>query len=150
NYLGPDEANSGSAWPIPHGRLQPIDSSQPDQVDSCGADSPVAKRRLSGYAGTLLNDSTPHYLANRGGTLQLLLAIVVGISTGRMFDDRRRKVEASLLSKLKTKFIGLKCLKDLYHLDDDFKKAYELCANSANRGFFKNDRFLFKEKRLYV
>ncbi|RDX72137.1 hypothetical protein CR513_48421, partial [Mucuna pruriens] len=39
---------------------------------------PVAERRLSGHAGTLLNDLTRQYLANNDGTPQLLLAIVAG------------------------------------------------------------------------
>ncbi|RDY09844.1 Tf2-9, partial [Mucuna pruriens] len=37
---------------------------------------------------------------------------------------------------------------DLYMNDDDFKEAYDSCANSANEGFFTHKGFLFKEKHL--
>ncbi|RDX96092.1 Retrovirus-related Pol polyprotein from transposon 17.6, partial [Mucuna pruriens] len=56
----------------------------------------------------------------------------------------------ALLAMLETKLLGFESLKNLYVGDDDFKKAYESCANSANGGFFKHKRFLFKEKRLCV
>ncbi|RDX96487.1 Retrovirus-related Pol polyprotein from transposon 17.6, partial [Mucuna pruriens] len=56
----------------------------------------------------------------------------------------------TLLAMLKTKMLGFESLKDLYMGDDDFKEAYELCANSANGGFFRHEGFLFKENRLCV
>ncbi|RDX82510.1 hypothetical protein CR513_36679, partial [Mucuna pruriens] len=49
-----------------------------------------------------------------------------------------------LLAMLETKLL------DLYVDDDDFKEAYESCANSANGSFFKCGGFLFKENQLYV
>ncbi|RDX97298.1 hypothetical protein CR513_19940, partial [Mucuna pruriens] len=55
-----------------------------------------------------------------------------------------------LLAMLKANLLGFKRLKDLYMDDDDFKEAYESCANSANGGFFRFEGFLFKEKRLCV
>ncbi|RDX92149.1 hypothetical protein CR513_25769, partial [Mucuna pruriens] len=56
----------------------------------------------------------------------------------------------TLLAMLETKLLGFESLKDLYVGDDEFKEAYELCPNSANGGFFKQEGFLFKEKRLCV
>ncbi|RDY02850.1 hypothetical protein CR513_13650, partial [Mucuna pruriens] len=55
-----------------------------------------------------------------------------------------------LLAMLETKLLGFESLKDMYMGDDDFKKAYELCANSANGGFYKHEGFLFREKKLCV
>ncbi|RDX91966.1 hypothetical protein CR513_25969, partial [Mucuna pruriens] len=63
-------------------RLDEADSMMPTPIEPTPkADSvakwPVAKRRQSGLAGTLLSDLTPQYLANISGTLQLLLAIII-------------------------------------------------------------------------
>ncbi|RDX75671.1 hypothetical protein CR513_44425, partial [Mucuna pruriens] len=56
----------------------------------------------------------------------------------------------TLLAMLETKLLGFEHLKDLYMDDDDFKEAYESCANSTNGGFFRHEGFLFKDKRLCV
>ncbi|RDX82927.1 hypothetical protein CR513_36224, partial [Mucuna pruriens] len=55
-----------------------------------------------------------------------------------------------LLTMLEAKLLGFECIKELYLVGDDFKEVYELCANSANRDFYRHDGFLFKEKRLCV
>ncbi|RDX94820.1 hypothetical protein CR513_22758, partial [Mucuna pruriens] len=54
----------------------------------------------------------------------------------------------ALLAMLEIKLLGFGSLKNLYVEDDDFKEAYELCANSSNGGFFRHQGFLFKEKTL--
>ncbi|RDX90644.1 Tf2-6, partial [Mucuna pruriens] len=56
----------------------------------------------------------------------------------------------SLLAMLETKLLGFETLMDLYLVDNDFKEACELCANSVNGGFFRHEGFLFKEKKLCV
>ncbi|RDY05789.1 hypothetical protein CR513_10312, partial [Mucuna pruriens] len=45
----------------------------------------------------------------------------------------------ALLAMLQTKLLGFESLKDLNVVDDDFKEAYEVCANSANGGFFRHE-----------
>ncbi|RDY05239.1 hypothetical protein CR513_10944, partial [Mucuna pruriens] len=56
----------------------------------------------------------------------------------------------TLLTMLEAKLLGFEILKDLYMDDNDFKEAYDHCVVSANVGFFRNEGFLFKEKKLYV
>ncbi|RDX79798.1 hypothetical protein CR513_39735, partial [Mucuna pruriens] len=51
---------------------------------------------------------------------------------------------------LKLSFLFFESLKDLYLADNDFKEAYNICANLANGGFFKHEMFLSKEKRMCV
>ncbi|RDX65409.1 hypothetical protein CR513_55937, partial [Mucuna pruriens] len=42
------------------------------------------------------------------------------------------------------------CLKELYINDEDFCEIFALCATLTNRGYFRHEGFLFKEKRLCV
>lgn len=55
-----------------------------------------------------------------------------------------------LFSTLETKFIGFEVIKELYEHDSEFSQIYKSCVHAAQNGYFKNNDYLFKEKRLCV
>ncbi|RDX95484.1 Retrovirus-related Pol polyprotein from transposon 17.6, partial [Mucuna pruriens] len=66
--------------------------------------------------------------------------------------EKTNIVKARIACHARNKLLGFESLKNLFMEDDDFKEAYEHCANSVNGGFFRNEKFLFKgeKKRLCV
>ena len=56
----------------------------------------------------------------------------------------------SLFSMLETKMLAFDHIKELYACDDDFSNLFKLCKKGAHNGYFMNDGYLFKDKRLCV
>ena len=56
----------------------------------------------------------------------------------------------ALFSSLETKFIGFEHIKELYEHDSDFSHIYHSCALAAHNGYFRQNGYLLKDKRLCV
>jgi len=55
-----------------------------------------------------------------------------------------------LISTLETKLFGLEFLKDMYPHDSEFTEIYNVCTKFSTNAYFKDNGYLFKEKRLCV
>ena len=56
----------------------------------------------------------------------------------------------ALLSTLETKIFGLETLREMYLHDAEFFEIYVACENVSQNGYYRYNRYLFKEKRLCV
>jgi hypothetical protein len=56
----------------------------------------------------------------------------------------------ALLSILDTKLLGFEYIKDLYAQDSDFGDVFNACEKVAFGKFYRHDRFLFRENKLFV
>ena len=56
----------------------------------------------------------------------------------------------ALVSTLNAKLLGFEYVKELYTNDDDFTSVYGACEKAAFGKFYRLDRYLFRENRLYV
>ncbi|RDX98068.1 Tf2-6, partial [Mucuna pruriens] len=66
------------------------------------------------------------------------------------FSEKLKNVQLNYFTYDNEFYALVKALHELYLVDDDFKETCELCANSSNKGFFRHEGFLFKDKRLLM
>ena len=55
-----------------------------------------------------------------------------------------------LFSTLETKIFGLKSLREMYLHDAEFSKMYTACEKVSQNGYYRQNGYSFKEKRLCV
>ena len=55
-----------------------------------------------------------------------------------------------LIATLETKLFGLEILKEMYPHDSEFAEIFNACTKFSINGYFRNNGYLFKEKRLYI
>jgi len=55
-----------------------------------------------------------------------------------------------LIATLETKVFGLEFLKEMYSRDSKFAEIFNVCTKFNTNGFFRNNDYLFKEKRSCV